>query len=127
MQIQDAECDGLSLTCYLNLYTIVLSLGHEKPVRPCRFVEKCLSTITSSQLCKVSLRRRTDIPICASADWSSTLWNPLDIILYDLAGKYQPRYEGDKMLVELVDVNVDLSEVDGFLWRYKERGTFRVQ
>jgi len=51
------------------------------------------------------------------------LWNPLDIILYNLTGKYRPRYEGDKRLVELVDVNSDPPEAGNFLWRYRERGT----
>jgi len=48
------------------------------------------------------------------------------MILYNLAGKYESRYEGDKMLVELVDVNLDLSGVGSFLWRYRERGTLQV-
>ena len=49
------------------------------------------------------------------------LWDPLDIILYNLVGKYRPRYEGDRMLVELVDVTLDASEADKFL--ASERGT----
>jgi len=61
-----------------------------------------------------------DIPIPGPADSSPALWDPLDIILCNLAGKYQPRYEGDKMLVELVDVNSDPSEVGSFLRRYRE-------
>jgi len=69
---------------------------------------------------------RTDIPVSGPADSSSALWEPLDIILYNLAGKYESRYEGDKMLVELVDVNPDPSEVGSFLWRNRERGTLRV-
>ena len=48
------------------------------------------------------------------------MWEPLDITLYNLAGKYQPQYEGDGILVELVDVNPDPSEVGSFLWRYRE-------
>ena len=67
-----------------------------------------------------------DIPIPGPAAESSALWDPLDIILYNLARKYQPRYEGDKMLVELVDVNSDPSEFGSLLWRYRERGTLRV-
>ena len=54
------------------------------------------------------------------------LWDPLDIILWNLAGKYRPRYEGDKMLVELVDVYLGGSEAERFLWRYRERGALRV-
>jgi len=54
------------------------------------------------------------------------LWDPLDIILYNLAGKYQPRYEGDKMLVGLADVRLDPSKIENFLWRYKGRGGLRV-
>ena len=54
------------------------------------------------------------------------LWDPLDIILCNLAGKYRPRYEGDRMLVELVDVNSDPSGAKNLLWRYRERGTLRV-
>jgi len=34
------------------------------------------------------------------------LWDSLDVILYDLAGQYQPQREGDKMLLELVDADV---------------------
>ena len=50
----------------------------------------------------------------------------MDPIFYNLARRYQPRYEGDKMVVELMDVNPDPSEVKSFLWRYRERGTLRV-
>jgi len=46
--------------------------------------------------------------------------------LYNLAGKYRPHYKGDEMLVELVDVNPDPSEAGKLLWRYRERGTWRV-
>ena len=53
-------------------------------------------------------------------------WDPLDVILCNLAGKYRPRYEGDRMLVKLVDVNPDPSEVENLLWRYREKGTLRV-
>jgi len=80
----------------------------------------------STQLSKVSLCMRTDTPVSGPADLSSVLWEPLDIILYNLAGKYESRYGGDKMLVELVDVNPDPSDVWRFLWRYRERGTLRV-
>ena len=59
-------------------------------------------------------------------DSSSALWDPLDIILYKIAGKYQPQYEGDKMLVELEGVNPDPSDVGNFLRRYWERRTLRV-
>ena len=76
----------------------------------------------------MSLRMRTDIPISRPADSSSaSLWESLDIILYNLAGKYESRYEGDTMLVELVDMNLDLSEVWSLLRRYRERGTLRVR
>jgi len=50
----------------------------------------------------------------------------MDPILYNLAGKYKPQYEGDNMVVELMDVNPGPSEAESFLWRYKERGTLRV-
>jgi len=59
-------------------------------------------------------------------DPNLALWDPLDNVLYDLAGKYQPRYEGDNMVVKLVDVYPDLSGSKDFLWRYRERGTLRV-
>ena len=52
---------------------------------------------------------------------SFALWDPLDGILSDLAGKYQPRYEGDKMVVDLVDVNPDISGAVDFPWRYRGR------
>ena len=52
-----------------------------------------------------------------------SLWDSLDTILYNLARKYRPRYEGDKMLVELMDVNLDPSDAVDFLWRFRERGT----
>ena len=54
------------------------------------------------------------------------LWDHLDIILYNLAGKYRPRYEGDKMLVELVDIDLDPFGAGIFLWIYRERGTLQV-
>jgi len=126
MRIQGADCNELSLACCPNLRKIALSLAHEEPVRPSKFVEKCLSTITSTQLSKVSLRMRSDIPISGPADSSSALWDPLDMILHNLAGKYESRCEGDKMLVELVDVNLDPSEVWSFFRRYRERGILRV-
>ena len=124
--VQDADCNGLSLACCPRLRKIALSLAHGKPVRPCRFVKKCLSTITSSQLSRVSLRMRADSPIFRDPESTYGLWDPIDPILYDLAGKYQPRYEGDKMVVELMDVNPDPSEAGSFLRRYRERGTLRV-
>ena len=102
---------------------------YEEPVRPAKFVEKCVSTITSTQLSKVSLRmEEVDIAaaIFESANSSSALWEPLDVILYNLAGKYESQYEGDKMLVEVVDVDSDPSEVWSLLRRYRERGTLRV-
>ena len=46
--------------------------------------------------------------------------------LPNLAGKYEPQHEGDKMLVELADVYSDPSVAGGFLWRYRERGNLRV-
>jgi len=54
------------------------------------------------------------------------LWDSLDIILYNLAGKYRPQYEGEKMLVGLVDVRPDPSKAGDFLRRYRERGNLRV-
>ena len=96
------------------------------PTQPSKFVEKCLSTITSNQLSEVSLCLLGDIPELSPPAPNSAQWDPLDIILYDLAGKYRPRYEGDRMMVELVNVNPDLSEAGHFLWRYRERGTLRV-
>jgi len=53
---------------------------------------------------------------------SLALWDSLDIFLYNLAGKYQPQYEGDKMVVELAGMKLDPSEAGKFLWRYRERG-----
>ena len=126
MEIQDAECDGFSLACCPNLRKITLSLSHEKPPRPCQFVEKCLSTITSTRLSEVSLRLRTDLYAYVPSRLNLELWDPLDIILYNLAGKYRPEYEGDKMQVELVNVNPYPSEA-GFLWRYRERGIWRTK
>ena len=54
------------------------------------------------------------------------LWDPLDIILYNLAGKYRPRYEGDRMVVELGGVSPGIFEAENFLWRYRKRGTLQV-
>ena len=54
------------------------------------------------------------------------LWDPLDIILYNLAGKYRPWHEGDKMLVELVDTNPDHPEAGSFLWSYRQKRARRV-
>jgi len=54
------------------------------------------------------------------------LWGSLDIILHNLAGKYQPRNGGDRMLVKLWGVNLDPSEAGILLWRYRERGILKV-
>ena len=101
-------------------------MGHEIPARSCKFVEKCLSTIRSIQLSEVSLHLLQDIPELSPLAPNSVQWDPLDIVLYNLAGNYQPRYEGDKMVVKLVDVYLDLSGSKDFLWRCRERGTLRV-
>jgi hypothetical protein len=126
-QAQDADCDGLSLACCPNLRRIVLPLVQAQPIRPGQFIEKCLSTVTSTQLSEVALRlQRVTHDIFGPSGLNLALWDSLDIILYHLAGKYRPRYEGDKMLVELVDVYVDPSEAGNFLGRYSQRGTWRV-
>jgi len=69
---------------------------------------------------------RADFPVFSPPGLTYGLWDPMDLILYNLAGKYQPQYEGDKMLVELADVNPDASEAGSFLRRYRERGTLRM-
>ena len=123
MQVQDADYNGLSLACCPNLREIDLLLGTD---RPCQFVEKCLSTITSTQLSKVSLRLLRIITIFRSPCSNLALGDALDIILHNLAGKYQPCCEGDKMLVEVVDENPDHSEAANFMWRYRQKGDWRV-
>jgi len=122
MYIQDADCAGLSLACCPNLRTIGLSFGYERPARPCQFIEKCLSTVTSTQLSKVKLSSSTVMPDCFRPGLDLSLWDSLDVILYNLAGQYRPQCEGGKMLVEL-DVDVDYSGVELFLRRFRERGT----
>ena len=69
---------------------------------------------------------RMDIPFSRSPGPIFGLWDPMDLILHDLAEKYQLRYEEGKMLVELVDANPDPSEAGSFLYRYREGGTLRV-
>jgi len=49
--------------------------------------------------------------------WS---WDSLDIALYDLAGQYRPRHEGDGMLVNYESKN--LRDTENFLWRYRGGG-----
>ena len=88
-------------------------------------IKKCLSTISSTQLSEVTLRVSNMSPYRLTGV-DLMLWDYLDIVLYDLAGKYRSRYEGDKMLVELVDIYPGGSEAERFLWRYRERGTWRV-
>ena len=57
-------------------------------------------------------------------DWDS--WDSLDVILYNLAGQYRPRYDGDKMLVHFIHVTSTPSDMRNFLRRYRERGTLRM-
>ena len=57
-------------------------------------------------------------------DSDASRWDPLDIVLYKLAGKYQPWHEGDKILVKYHDSRA--CDTRDLLWRYKERGTLRV-
>jgi len=52
-----------------------------------------------------------------------SMWDSLDIILYNLAGKYQPQHEGDKMLVELAHVS---AKPGIFLRRCGERGILQM-
>ena len=85
-----------------------------------------VSTTTSTQLSKMSLHLPDNIAPFRLPGLNLALWDHLDIILYNLAGKYRPRYEGEKMLVGLVDVYLDPSKAEKFLWRYRERGTLRV-
>ena len=59
------------------------------------------------------------VPISNASEWES-----LDVILYNLAGKYRPGYEGDKMLVNFDNNNI--RDTWDLLWRHKERGTLRV-
>ena len=54
------------------------------------------------------------------------MWDSLDIILCNLAVKYRPQCEGEKMLVGLVDVHPDPSKAENFLRRFRERGNLRV-
>jgi len=82
-----------------------------------------LSTITSTQVSEVSLGaigRKHD-----PGDPGSELWSgdSLDT-LYNLAGQYRSRHEGDKMLVNYENENI--RDADSFLWRYRERGILRL-
>jgi len=124
--IQDADCSGLSLACCPNLRMISLSLDYDQPPRLCQFVEKCLSTITSTQLSKVKFTVLRHMPGFGGPSPDSSLWDSPDIILYNLAGQYQPRHEGDKMLVEFVYSNPAPCKTANFLRRYRERGTLRL-
>ena len=121
MQILGPNCDGLSLACCPNLHTISFSLDYEQLTEPFRFVKKCLSTVISTQLSKVSFTLSRSMP-----DFGLPPWDSLDMILYDLAGQYKPRHEGEKMLVELVYENKNPPEVENLLRRYSKRGTWRV-
>jgi len=54
-----------------------------------------------------------------------TSWDSLDITLYNLAGQYRPRCEGDKMVVNYESRK--LCDTENLLWRYRERGVLQHQ
>ena len=56
-------------------------------------------------------------------DSEPSSWDSLDTILYNLAGQYRPRHEGDQMLVNYESRN--LCDTENFLWRFRERGILR--
>ena len=60
------------------------------------------------------------------ADLDLDSWDSLDIILYNLAGQYQPQHDGDKMLVQFIHVTSTPSDMRNFLRRYRERGTLQM-
>ena len=108
------------LACCPNLRTSLHSHPyHHRPHPSCRFVEKYLSTISSAQVSEVLLEifwHKSD-PGPPGSELSS--WDSLAIILYNLAGQYRPRREGDKMLANYE--NKDLRGTWNFLWRFRER------
>ena len=125
MSVQDADCDGLSLACCPNLRTVKFEnyTYHYHPPPSCQFVEKCLSTITSTQLSEVTLEAFGHKSEHGPPDTESSSCDSLDIILYNLAGQYRPRHEGDKLLVNYESKN--LRDTGNFLWRFRERGILR--
>jgi len=125
MPVQDANCDGLSLACCPNLRTVKFYAHtfHRYPPPSCQFIEKCLSTITSTKLSEVTIEAFVCDDYARPPDPELSSWDSLDIILYSLAGQYRPRYEGDKMLVNYE--SKDLRDTENFLWRFRERGILR--
>jgi len=124
--IQDADCSGLSLACCPNLRTISLLLDYDQPPQLCQLIEKCLSTVTSTQLSRVSFTVLRHMPGLGGPSPDSSLWESPDVALYNLAGQYQPRHKGDRMLVEFIHANPALCKTANFLRRYRERGTLRL-
>jgi len=125
MRAQDADCDGLFLACCPNLRTVKFDnyTYHDHPPPSCEFIEKCLSTITSTQLSEVTLEAFGHKFGLGSPGAESSSWDSLVIILYNLAGQYRPQHEGDKMLVNYKSKN--LRDTENFLWRFRERGILR--
>lgn len=126
MLIQDGNCEGLSLLCCPNLRKIKLSLGSGHPAQPCEFIEKCLSTVTSTQLSEVVFDLPRDEPDFVPPGVGLSRWDSLDVILHKLAGQYRPQCEGDKMVVEFRNPYTTPSRARNFLPMYGERGTLRV-
>ena len=93
--------EGISLLCCTNLRGITLSLGDGRLTQPCQFVEKCLSAITNTQLSEVGFDLQGDMPYFGTPGAGLPRWDSLDVILHRFSGKYRPRSNEDKMVVEL--------------------------
>ena len=126
MPIRGGNCEGLSLSCCPNLCKIALSLRDGSLGQSCEFVVKCVSTITSTQLSTVLFNLDEDLPYCSPPGEDLRWWNSLKIIMGKLVMQYQPRCEGDEMVVASWDPDAAPSQAKDFLWRDRERGTTQV-